>query len=107
MQSVRRCFGRWRVELSDALRRELGRDPQLLERVEKRARELEEELNSDPHAIHRLLREPVVYEEPRVRRMRVGNYRVFFVVDVEGCRVVLLAVRHRRSAYRDLRKRFR
>ncbi len=56
-----------------------------------------ERRNSNPNAIYRLLREPMVHRELRVRRTRIGDHRAFFVVDVENCRVVIVAVRHRRS----------
>jgi mRNA interferase RelE/StbE len=41
---------------------------------------------------------------PPFRRIRVGDYRVIYAVDDESRIVVIVRVRHRRDAYRDLDK---
>jgi mRNA interferase RelE/StbE len=38
----------------------------------------------------------------RLYRLRVGDYRIIYEVNVEASRVVIHYVRHRREAYRDL-----
>jgi mRNA interferase RelE/StbE len=41
---------------------------------------------------------------PPFRRIRVGNYRVIYAADDESRTVVIVRVRHRKDAYRDLDK---
>ncbi len=93
--------------LRDQLKTE---NPVLLKRLLEVMKELEESLNADPHTIFRLLREPVVarFEGVPLRRYRVGDYRFYYVIDVNGCRVVFLDLEisyHRGKTYRDLRRR--
>ena len=78
--------------------------------------EFEESLNSDPQAIHRLLRERKIGEtmvadtRVPVRRYRVmlGNvwWRLVFVVDVSACEVVFFDVEKKdEETYKRLRRR--
>ena len=69
-------------------------------------------LNMDGQAILRLIREPIVVriEGVPVRRYRLGDYRFYYVIDAENCRVVFLDLEisyHRGRTYRDLRRRRR
>jgi mRNA interferase RelE/StbE len=38
----------------------------------------------------------------RLYRVRVGDYRVVYEVDIDNCRILIYHVRHRREVYRDL-----
>jgi mRNA interferase RelE/StbE len=38
----------------------------------------------------------------RLYRVRVGDYRVVYEVDVDTCRILIYHVRHRHEVYRDL-----
>ena len=42
--------------------------------------------------------------DPRLWRVRVGDYRVIYWLDEETSIVVTLVVRHREEAYRDIEK---
>ena len=111
--SVKRCFGRWRVEVSRGLLEQLeSENPALAERLKKLVEEMAASLNTDSQAILRLLREPIVarIEDVPLRRYRLGDYRFYYVVDAENCRVVFLDLEvsyHRGRTYRDLRRRRR
>ncbi len=99
------CYGRWRVTLSEGLAEEL--DPHVLQRLLRAVEELEESLNDDRRFIFTLLREPIVHEELRIRRMRLGDYRVLFeIILVDRCLVRILVVEHRSRVYRNLRRRW-
>ena len=52
-----------------------------------------EELKTDPYAGRKMITKPLLY-------IRVGDYRVFYYVDEENERVILVDVVHRRAAYR-------
>ncbi len=107
------CKGRWRVEVSEGLVEDLGRGGyvELLRRLQREARELEEALNKDPARIYELLREPIVVEEFRLRRYRIGGYRLLFEIVVgDKCRVRFLSLDvtpRRGKIYDRLRKRRR
>lgn len=73
----------------------------------------ERELNSLPTALHERVARAILRLEvaPRPRqskklrdreeyRLRVGEYRVLYVIDDAARRVEIMAVRHRRDAYR-------
>ena len=89
--------------MSEGLEDEL--DPSLLHRLLRSVADLEESLNGDRNAAFRLLREPIVHEELRIRRMRLGDYRVLFEILIDECLVRVLVVEHRRRVYRNLRRR--
>jgi mRNA interferase RelE/StbE len=38
----------------------------------------------------------------RLYRIRVGDYRIVYEVDIDTCRILSYHVRHRREVYRDL-----
>jgi mRNA interferase RelE/StbE len=38
----------------------------------------------------------------RLYRIRIGDYRIVYEVDVDTCRILIYHVRHRREVYRDL-----
>ena len=90
--------------LSRGLEKELEQG--LLQRLLRSAASLEESLNSDRSVIFRLLREPIVHKELRIRRMRLGDYRVLFEILVDRCLVRILVVEHRSRVYRNLRRRW-
>ena len=90
--------------LSRGLEKELEQG--LLQRLLRSAASLEESLNSDRSTVFRLLREPIVHKELRIRRMRLGDYRVLFEILIDECLVRILVVEHRRRVYRDLRRRW-
>ena len=82
---------------------------ELLRRLQEEARELEEALNTDPSMIYSLLRTPIVVEELRLRRYRIGSYRLLFEIVVgDKCRVRFLSLDvtpRRGKIYDRLRKR--
>ena len=97
------CYGKWRVVLSEGLGREL--DQSLFQRLLQSTTSLEDSLNSDRRAAFRLLREPIVHKELRIRRMRLGSYRILFEILIDKCIVRILVVEHRRRVYRHLKRR--
>ena len=107
------CKGKWSVEVSEGLVEDLRRGgyTELLRRLQKEARELEEALNTDPSMIYSLLRTPIVVEELRLRRYRIGSYRLLFEIVVgDKCRVRFLSLDvtpRRGKIYDRLRKRKR
>jgi len=107
MASLTECFGKWKVVFAPRFKARLERDypEELVDRLLGVVRELEEDLNTDPQSIFRLLREPIVIREAKVRRLRMGKYRVWFIVTVEDCQVLILGLEHREGAYERLRKR--
>ena len=45
----------------------------------------------------------LVFDERRLYKFRVGDYRLIYEVDEEGRRVLFLVVDHRRRVYREFR----
>ena len=45
----------------------------------------------------------LVFDERRLYKFRVGEYRLIYEVDEEGRRVLFLVVNHRRRVYREFR----
>ena len=110
---IESCRGKWSVEVSEGLVEDLRRGgyTELLRRLQKEARELEEALNTDPSMVYSLLRTPIVVEELRLRRYRIGSYRLLFEIVVgDKCRVRFLSLDvtpRRGKIYDRLRKRKR
>ena len=108
---LERCKGKWRVEVSEGLVEDLRRGgcTELLRRLQREAKELEEALNREPSRIYELLREPIVVEELKLRRYRIGGYRLLFEIVVgDKCRVRFLSfdvTPRRGKIYDRLRKR--
>ncbi len=102
------CFGKWRVIMDPELEEEL-RSPsypgELRRRFQNLLMELEEELNEDPDAIIRLIREPIVDRNLNIRRIRIGKYRARFIIVLEDCSVVFLDLGTREKFYEHYRKR--
>jgi len=44
-----------------------------------------------------------VFDERRLYKFRVGDYRLIYEVDEKGRRVLFLVVDHRRRVYREFR----
>jgi mRNA interferase RelE/StbE len=55
-------------------------------------------LNPRPHGVEKLS------QDPRLWRVRCGEYRVIYWINDEAKVVVALIVRHRKDAYRDIDK---
>ena len=77
----------------------------LRDRFYRVLKELEEDLNSDPQAIFRLLREPTIIKELKARRVRIGKYRAWFIMILEDCSIVFLGFGTREKFYDRFRKR--
>jgi mRNA-degrading endonuclease RelE of RelBE toxin-antitoxin system len=102
------CFGRWRVVVDPELREEMERGHypgDVVERFNRLVRELEEDLNGDPRAIEALLREPMIDRAIGLRRLRMGKYRIWFIVALDECEVVILGLGTREKFYDRYRKR--
>ena len=78
------------------------------------------EMGVVPRSTHRRIAEAILKlkDDPRPRpgskklrsphegyRIRIGTWRVLYIVDDEDNLVIVYAVRHRREAYRRVRKR--
>ena len=111
------CRGWWRVKLDEDVK-EFFEERGLGEELEEWRRGLEEDLNRDPGAIMRLLRERKV-DELRLgeRRMVLRRYRLWlggvwwrlvFVIDATACEVLFLDVEKRdEETYKRLWRRLR
>lgn len=104
---LKECFGKWRVTVDDDLEKELNRSypKDVVDRFYRVVQELEEELNEDPHAIERLMREPIIDRELNLRRLRIGKYRAWFIIVYEDCTVVFLGLGTREKFYDRHKKR--
>lgn len=105
---LRDCFGKWKVIVDPELEEELegpSYPGDLKRRFQELLRELEEDLNGDPEAITRLMREPIVDKNLNVRRIRIGKYRARFIIILEDCSVVFLDLGTREKFYEHYRKR--
>jgi len=65
--------------------------------IEKQVRDRLKQLARDPYSPH--LSQPVKMGEGE-RKSRVRNWRVFFEVDEVNGKIVILSVKHRRTAYK-------
>lgn len=88
------CRDRWRVAAASRAKKVFAKRG-LLKEFERWMRELEEELNSSPDVLQRLLREPIIVRHlGPVRRYRLwlGNvwWRLLYVIDMSECRIVFL-----------------
>ncbi len=84
------------VELTRRAEKDLDR---LDRAVEKQVREHLKTLALSPASPH--LAQPVKMGAGEMKS-RVRNWRIFFEIDETNRKIVILAVRHRREAYRDL-----
>ncbi|MFQ5820952.1 MAG: type II toxin-antitoxin system RelE/ParE family toxin [Candidatus Heimdallarchaeota archaeon] len=83
---------RYKLEVTGSFERDFRKlDPQLKQRLDSAIRTLE----TDPH-LGKLLRG----ELSSKRSLRIGDYRVIYVIDEEKNTVTLYSVRHRKVAYR-------
>jgi len=91
----------WRVLVTRDVLRALERMG-LLERFRRLMGDVVRSLEGDPSYLGRLLREPVVMEVAGrgVRRIRMGDFRVFVIIEPEERVIRVIGVRHRRAAYR-------
>lgn len=88
-------MGSYRVELKPSVHKDFRRLPRsVVERVWERIEALGE--NPFPQGVEKL------EGAQRLYRLRVGDYRIIYEVDVSAKKVVVLYVRHRREAYRAL-----
>ncbi len=107
------CRGRWRVVVDPEVE-EFFEERGLRGELEEWKKGLEEDLNHDPGAVLRLLREPVLsHAGPlKARRYRLylrgKGYRLVFAVNTRLCTVHFMAVERRdEETYRRLRRRLR
>jgi mRNA-degrading endonuclease RelE of RelBE toxin-antitoxin system len=105
--SLEDCFKKWKVKIDSELEKELKRryPEDIRNRFLQVIKEIEEDLNSDPSAIIRLLREPIVDRTLNLRRIRIGKYRAWFIVILEDCLVVFLGFGPREKFYNRYKKR--
>ena len=83
----------YQVEIAPAAQRDFTRLPsEVIRKVDAAIVELEQ--NPRPHGCAKLDGSEDEY------RVRVGEYRVLYVIHDEGKRVTIAHVRHRREAYR-------
>ena len=107
------CRGKWRVVLDPDVE-ELFKRRGLYEELRGWRRGLEEDLNRDPGAALRLLREPVIrrIKGVNVRRYRLylsgKGFRLLFIVNARDCVVIFIAADKRdEDTYRRLKRRLR
>jgi len=82
---------KYRLELTPRFDKELRK---LTRQIKSRIAENIEELKVNPHSFKRLHG-----ELKGMYSMRVGDYRVIYIVDEDKRRVVLLSAAHRRKVY--------
>jgi mRNA interferase RelE/StbE len=82
---------RFALVISNRFRRDLRR---LDVQTHRRVLDVLDQLQADPYQGGRLTNVPIGQW-----RMRVGDYRIRY--DIEGNRILLYRVRHRRDIYRD------
>jgi len=82
---------KYRLELTSRFDKELHKLPR---QVMSRIAENIEELKVNPHSFKRLHG-----ELEGLYSMRVGDYRVIYIVDEDKGRVILLSAAHRRRVY--------
>jgi mRNA interferase RelE/StbE len=87
---------KWAYEIAPAAQRELKRLPRSLQ-VSILAKIVA--LARDPHSSSQVKR---LKASPGRFRLRVGDYRVLYLLDEESRIVRVERIRHRRDAYRDL-----
>ena len=110
--TLRSCHGRWRVVAWPSVEKVFEKR-RLLNEFRERLQELEKDLNSDPGAIQRMLREPIVARHlGPIRRYRLwlGNvwWRLLYIIDVSECKIVFLyADRRDEETYKRLHRRLR
>ena len=95
----------WRVILKKELIKAAKRHG-IYDRVHRRLKELQEMLDSEPErALEILTRQPTIFAvgEYEAKRIRVGNYRLFYYVDREKHQIIFFEIRHRRRAYKKRR----
>lgn len=81
---------KYRLELTPRFDKELHKLPK---QVRSRIAENIEELKANPHSFK------IYGELEGLYSMRVGDYRVIYIVDEDKGRVVLLSAAHRRKVY--------
>ena len=92
----------WKIAITKDLLKELKRRGLVLTILGK-LEELSRRLRAEPERTLRvLMREPVIFElgEFKVRRLRVGNYRLFYIIDHGRKYIVFFDIKPRRKAYR-------
>ena len=83
----------YQVEIAPAAQRDFKRlPPEVIRKVDAAILELEQ--NPRPHGCTKLEGSEDEY------RLRVGDYRILYVIDDKARRVTIAHVRHRRDAYR-------
>ena len=71
--------------------------------VWERIEEVGEMLRANPEGTVRMLEKEKIIcrvKGKTVRRIRVGDYRIFFYIDYERKEIVITSVKHRRHAYK-------
>jgi mRNA interferase RelE/StbE len=65
--------------------------------IERQVRDRLKQLAQDPYSPQ--LSQPVKMEEGE-RKSRVRNWRIFFEMDEDNGKIIILAVKHRKAAYK-------
>ncbi len=74
--------------------------------IGKRVAKFLRKLSESPNFVDTLRKEPVIFEGMsegrvfRVRRVRIGKWRLFYVIDDERKLVIFVDIKPRRSAYK-------
>jgi mRNA interferase RelE/StbE len=88
-------MGDYKVQIAPAATREIKKlDRATQRRIIKKLEDLEDD--SRPSGVEKLS------QDPRFWRVKVGDYRVIYAVEDNSKLVVVVIVRHRREAYRNL-----
>ena len=69
-------------------------DPPVVKRIADQIDKLQ--ISPFPHGVEKLK----TYESPVLYRIRIGDYRVLYCVDIDLKVITIFAVRHRREVYR-------
>lgn len=85
----------YNVDFRKSARRQLRKlPPDIIKRIAPRIDQLES--NPFPHGVEQLK----VYQKPPLYRMRVGDYRILYIVDTSTNTITIFGIGHRREIYR-------
>ena len=91
----------WKLIVTRNLLKDLERRG-IKSRIIRKLRQLNLTLKKEPEkVINTLVREPVIFEIEtfKVRRMRIGNYRLFYIVDHKRKYIIFFDIKPRKKAY--------
>ncbi len=92
----------WRITITRSLLKELKRRG-IASRIIGKLRELNQALDRESkRTLEVFMREPIIFEIEgfKVRRLRIGDYRLFYIIDHERKLIIFFDIKPREKAYR-------